>query len=182
MEIEEHPDGLVIRTVRKGSVLYALLAAAVAGALVFLIGLIYFHRPALLVLTVLAATWGSSRWWRTVRVELRITQFEMLVTGHLRSVPDLNPRIPMANIRRLEYRAGQGKVGPEQFGGLYAVQRWKADCVLPRLDEKQTQQAIDAIYRRFPFIPVSPERDVPGRDLVTLDLNSPRKADATTHS
>jgi hypothetical protein len=180
-EIEEIPDGLSIRSVRSGSMLYALFSAVVTGAVVYFLGRMYFHRPALIVLTILAATWGSSRWWRMVRVELRITRLEMQVIGHLRSDRSLNRHIPLASIRHLEYRPGRGDGESGQPAGLYVVQRWKADCVLPHLDEKQTHQAIDAIYRCFPFIPVPPERDVSGRDFVTLDPNLPRKADATIH-
>jgi hypothetical protein len=181
IEIEEIPDGLLIRSVRSGSALYALLSAVVTGAVVFFFARMYFHRPALLVLTVLAATWVSSRWWRTVRVELRMTEVEMQVIGHLRSGHSLNRHIPLANIRRLEYQPGLGENQADRPGGLYVEQRWKSDCVLPHLDERQTKQAIDAIYQRFPMIPISPqqrERDLFGLDPIKLNLKSSGKANS----
>jgi hypothetical protein len=184
VEIEEIPDGLSIRSVRSGSMLYALFSAVVTGAVVYFLGRMYFHRPALIVLTILAATWGSSRWWRAVRVELRITRLEMQVIGHLWSGPSLNRHIPLASIRRLEYRPNLGEGESDRPSGLYVEQRWKSDCVLPHLDEGQTRQAIDAIYRRFPMIPILPEqkdRDLFGRDLITLDLGSTEKPDARAH-
>jgi hypothetical protein len=181
LEIEEIPDGLLIRSVRGGSMLYALLGAAVTGVVVFFFARLYFHRPALIVLTILAAIWVSSRWWRTVRVELRITTVEMQVIGHLRSAHSLNRQIPLANIRYLDYRPHLGEDQSDKPGGLYVQQRWKSDCVLPHLDERQTRQAIDAIYQRFPMIPNPPQqgqRDLSGRDPVTLNLKSSGKANS----
>jgi hypothetical protein len=185
LEIEEVPEGLSIRSVRKGSVFYALLSAIVIGAFVFFMGRVYFHRPALLVLTALSAVWGSSRWWRAVRVELRVNNLEIQVIGHQRSVPGLNRIIPLSTIQRLEYRPGQehqpnkGEGESDSPSGLYVEQRWKADCVLPHLNEQQTQEAIDAIYKRFPVIPILPPRegrDGSGRDVIRLNLDSPQNA------
>jgi hypothetical protein len=186
LEIEEIPYGLLIRSVRRGSVVYALLSAALAALIVFLLGRMYFHRPALIVLTVVAAIWGSARWWRAVKVELKVTDYEIQVIGHFRSGSNLNRHIPLSLIRRLEYRPDRAEGKSGLPGGLYVQQRWQADCVLPHLDEAQTQKAIDAIYRRFPTIPNLPNlpdqkaRESVSRTTVTLDLGSPQKADATT--
>ncbi|HET6180245.1 MAG TPA: hypothetical protein VFE61_25210 [Candidatus Sulfotelmatobacter sp.] len=35
-------------------------------------------------------------------------------------------------------------------GGLYAGLKLGSTCILPYLDEKQTQAVIEAIYERFP--------------------------------
>lgn len=173
LEIEETPEGLLIRSVRRGSVLYALLSGALCAAVVFLLGRMYFHRPALAVITVVAAIWGSARWWRTIRVELRITKLELQASAGWRVGYRFDLHIPLADIKRLVYRSNRGEA--DRPGGLYVVHRWKADCVLPRLDEIQAQRAIDAIHRRFPMIPILPaqkEHDVPDRTVITLDLGS----------
>jgi hypothetical protein len=173
LEIEEVSDGLLIRSVRNGSVPYALLSAAVSGAIVFFFGRIYFHRPALWVLTVLAAIWGSSRWWRLVRVELRVNRFGLQVTGNVKSLSRLNRWMPIEEIRRLEYRPSRGEGEVKQPSGLYVQHRWKAYCILPSGDEDQIQKILEAIHHRFPNIPTSPVQnlDPGGRNPVALDLN-----------
>jgi len=184
LEIEENPEGLNIRLVRDGSVFYALLSAAVAGAVVFVLGGLYFHRPALIVITAVAAAWASSRWWRAVRGEVRITKLEMRVLTGSVIGSRFDRFIPVADIRRLEFRAHRGEDGFDRPSGLYAVQKWRADCILPRLSEEQAQRAVDAIYQRFPMIPMLPERgkgDAPGRDFISLNLGSAEKPGVKTN-
>ena len=173
LEIEEISDGLLIRSVRNGSVPYALLGAAVSGAIVYFFGRIYFHRPALLVLTVLVAIWGSSRWWRLVRIELRLNRFGLQVTGNVKSLSRLNRWMPIEEIRRLEYRPSRGEGEVKQPSGLYVQHRWKIYCILPSADEDQIQKILEAVHHRFPDIPTSqvPNRDPRDRGPVTLDLN-----------
>jgi hypothetical protein len=185
LEIEELRDGLLIRSVRRGSVPLALLAAAIIGAVVFLAGQIYFHRPALVVITVLAAIWGSSRWWRAVRAELRITETGMHATAHTRRGRWMSREIRLVSVRNLEYRAPETAGKQELPGGLYVQQQWEANCVLPDLDEYQAQNAIDAIHRRFPTIPVLPSgagREATGRSAPPLNISSAEKANSSAHS
>jgi hypothetical protein len=184
LEIEEVRDGLLIRSVRRGSVPFALLGAAVSGAVVFFLGGMYFHRPALIVMTFLAAIWGSSRWWRAVRAELRVTDAEMHAFAHARRGRGVNAHIRLISIRNLEYRAGGKSDKAEVPGGLYVQQRYEANCVLPDLDEDQVHRAIDAIHRRFPSIPILPAQkgtDLSGRDAVPLNLGSTGKVNSGAH-
>lgn len=185
LEIEENPEGLVIRSVRNGSVPYALLSAALTGIVVFVLGRLYFHRPALIVITAVAAAWASSRWWRAVRGEVRITRLEMQVLSGSVVGSRFDRCIPLADIRRMEFRPNHREDGFDRPDGLYVVQKWKADCVLPRLSEEQTQKAIDAIYQHLPIVPILPERgerDMLGRDLALLNPNSREKADSRANS
>jgi hypothetical protein len=155
LKIETDAEGLRIRSVYGGSPGLAVLAGVLGGALVYWVGRVYFHRPALMVITAVAALWISSRWWRSVRAELRVTPTELQVIGDARVAFRFDRRIPLADIRRLEYRA-QVRDGIGLPSGLYAVQKWRSDCVLPNLDEAQTQRAMEAIHLRFPAIPILP--------------------------
>jgi hypothetical protein len=58
------------------------------------------------------------------------------------------------------------------------VRRWKTSCVLPDLDEAQTNNIIDAIYKRFPDMPLATDSEpwgILGEPLISLGLSKPRK-------
>jgi hypothetical protein len=64
--------------------------------------------------------------------------------------------VPRADVFRLEYRDAIEDVDlPEQAQGLYAEHRgigsWAAStCILPQVNRAQTEQIMEAVYRRFP--------------------------------
>ena len=74
--------------------------------------------------------------------------------------------------RLLEYRAE--RAGPDAYepGGLYAGLKLGSACILPYLDEKQTQTVIEAIYKRFPdMLTVAADTKSPfGQHFTTLGI------------
>ena len=89
---------------------------------------------------------------RGTDVELRVTNLDFISTGRAPSGYK-SSSIPRADIYNLKF--DQAMSGDhEQPSGLYvetSASVWHSgSCVLPHLDETQTQQAIDAILHRFP--------------------------------
>lgn len=109
--------------------------------------------PIVIVVAVLGGIFGYIEIIRQRTVQLSATNLEFQTTtgGFYRS----RTAIPRANIESLEYREESG--GPDHYepAGLYAGLRAGARCVLPYLDQRQTQTVIEAIYRRFPDMPIA---------------------------
>ena len=159
MEIREAPHGLFIRVreprqmgrilfglaVGGGAVYVFLRSAAVSKVFATLIGVIVAVS---IVRVAISALRGTD-------VELRISNLGFISSGH--APEGYSPyTISRADIYRLEFRksSGGGDV-PERPQGLYVehhgLGRWdSATCVLPHIDEAQTEQVVEAIYRCFP--------------------------------
>lgn len=79
--------------------------------------------------------------------ELKVTEFELSATGDLGNTLDRSLRLRWTEVSGIEFRYG----GEDESRGLYVRQgRWSRTCIMPNLDEDQTNQVIAAIYQRFP--------------------------------
>ncbi len=116
---------------------------------------------------------------RGTAVELRVTNLEFVSSGH--APEDYRPStIARADIYNLEYReASGGGDFPELPEGLYVEHHsaglglWnKSTCILPHLDKAQTEQFIQAIYRRFPDTGKLPSTGAFEPYLTSLNLNA----------
>jgi hypothetical protein len=110
---------------------------------------------------------------RGTDVELRVTNLHFISTGHA-PAGYKSSSIPRADIYNLKF--GEAMSGDhEQPSGLYVehhgIFRYPAECVLPHIDEAQTEQVIEAIYRRFPDTAHSANSE---RYLTSLNLNQRR--------
>ena len=114
--------------------------------------------------------------FRGTDVTLEVSTFDLISRGH---APDgYSPSsIPRASIYSLEFREASGG-GDESPGpkGLYVEHSGilvnPLTCVLPHIDETQTEQVIQAILRRFPDTEsLAPPRRAHPSDLVSLNLN-----------
>ncbi len=121
---------------------------------------------------------------RGTAVELRVTNLEFISSGH--APEDYRPsEIARADIYNLAYReASRGGDFPELPEGLYVEHHrvgpgpgTTSTCVLPHLDKAQTEQVMEAIYRRFPDTGQLPSTGAFEPYLISLNLNAPDRSD-----
>lgn len=177
--IEERADSLLMRSERNGSwwtgAIYAVTTAVFVGYLAH-----YFLAWTLLLpcIILLGIACGFAA-LRKKSVSLKITILEVRAVGNF---GDYQPclQVSLADIQRLEYRPeiSEDSEGLGQLSGLYADLDYKSVCLLPHLDEAQTNLAIETIYRHFPLIPVNPKpnRSILFQDeIIGLNLNECEK-------
>ena len=128
----------------------AAFAGGISAAAVGLVAYHYVSFPIVAIVALLGGAFGylEIMWQKTV--ELRATNLEFQTTGYFRGSYRSKRAVPRANIRLLKYRAESGGLDAYEPGGLYAGLKLGSACILPYLDEKQTQTVIEAIYKRFP--------------------------------
>jgi len=116
---------------------------------------------------------------RGTAVELRITDLEFASFGH--APEDYRPStIARADIYDLEFREASGGGDlPELPEGLYVGHHrvgpgpgTTSTCVLPNIDKAQTEQATEAIYRRFPNTGKLPSTGAFEPYLISLNLSA----------
>ena len=181
LEIREFPERLSIRVTaprRVGRVFFAVLMGGVAACF-----FVYFAKGSRLFqmfvggFCALYILYEVVSELRGTQVELRVDNLDFSSLGHAPS--GYNPSIiPRADIDRLEYRkasgGGEEPVLPE---GLYVEHPggfWNsATCVLPHLNQTQTEQVIEAIYRRFPDTGTLAPGDRDKSHLIALNLSQP---------
>jgi hypothetical protein len=112
---------------------------------------------------------------RGTEVELLVTAAGFVSSGH--APGGYSPgSIAMDDISNLRYRAAEGGGDDREYPSglyveLYRGNSWSpGKCVLPHLDEAQTNQAIEAIRRRFPDVPFGAAEP---NGLILLNLNKP---------
>ena len=158
LTIREIPDGLSIHVTepRRWWRILVNLAVGIAMVIFFyrikfdsrLLRLFFFGLCALsLIKEIISLLRGTD-------VELRITNLDFISTGHAPNGYS-NSSIPRADIYSLEFhKAAGGGDEAEHPSGLYVehhgIIRNPTKCVLPHIDEAQTEQVIEAVYRRFP--------------------------------
>jgi len=115
---------------------------------------------------------------RGTSVQLRVGNLDLISTGH--APGGYTPStISRADIFTLEFRkAAGGDETPELPQGLYVEYRgggpWQsARCVLPHIDKSQTDQTIEAVYKRFPDTGTLASTGPYESDLISLNLNQP---------
>jgi hypothetical protein len=115
---------------------------------------------------------------RGTEVELRITNLDFISTGHAPSGYS-SSSVPRADIYWMEFREARGGGDEaEQPCGLYVehhgVLRNPTTCVLPHIDKAQTDEVIEAIYRRFPDTSTLAPSANADPYLISLNLNQRR--------
>ncbi len=182
LEIRELPQRLSIRVTaprRVGRVFLGVLMGGVAACF-----FAYFANGSRLFQMFVGGLCALYVGWEVVLelqgtdVELRVDNLDFSSLG--RAPGGYSPSIiPRADIDRLEFRkasgGGEDPVLPEglyveRHGGLWNT----ATCVLPHLNETQTEQSIEAIYRRFPDTGTLAPDDRYESHLTLLNLNQPR--------
>ena len=179
LEIAEEPVGLTFSVAESGYLWKA------AGALVFGVGFlaVYLHfftggsrlvAIFFLGLCLLSMTRALIAYARGTQVNFRATNLELTSTGFAK---DYRPSsIPRADVQRLEYRKESGGGDSAVYpSGLYVEGRslWSTQCLLPHIDEAQTNQVIDRIYARFPDTSSSTLTGPEDSDIIALGLNRP---------
>jgi hypothetical protein len=152
-ELRATPNGLVVKSKMPQARLRALISGCVSASVVALVAYRFVRAPIVIVVSVLGGIFGYMEIirQRTVRLSATNLEFQTITGDFYRS----RTAIPRANIEALEYREERG--GPEHSepAGLYAELRAGSKCILPYLDERQTQAVIEAIYKRFPDMPIA---------------------------
>jgi hypothetical protein len=156
LTIREVRDGLSIRVTeprRTGRILLTLAGGIGMAAFVYyakfdfrLLELFFLGIVAVsLIRDVLSTLRGTD-------VELRVTNLDFLSTGRA-PAGYKSSSIPSADIYNLKFEEAMSG-DYERPSGLYAEHHGiflnPTTCILPHIDEAQTEQVIDAIYRRFP--------------------------------
>ena len=159
-EIQELPDEVIIRIAEPRQLKRVFLALFVGGITVYFFGRFMSGSRVLQITVVGLCAFSMIRELisslRGTQVELRVNKLDFVSSGH--APGGYNPSaISRANISGIEFRVavhGGGEI-PDLPRGLYVEHSengpWiSAICVLPHIDKLQSEQIIEAIYRRFP--------------------------------
>jgi hypothetical protein len=169
-ELREIPVGLVVKSKMQHAHLHALFSGCVAASAIALVVHRYAPAPIVVVVALLGGCFGYLGVIRQRTVQLRATNLEFQTTTG--DFYKSDTAVPRANIESLEYREEKG--GPDHYepAGLYAELRNGSKCILPYLDEQQTQAVIEAIYKRFPDLPIAGTDTSPsfGKHFTTLGI------------
>lgn len=186
LEIREFSSGISVRVSESRQRGRALATLAAGSFFLYLV----FHSTSepqayLYVIggvCVLTIVGGIVSALRGTAVELHVSNLDFVSSGH---APEdyHSSTIARADIYNLEYRdASGGGDFPELPEGLYVehlssgLGLWnKSTCVLPHLDKAQTEQVIEAIYRRFPDTGKLPPTGAFDPYLTSLNLNAPER-------
>ena len=181
LEIADDPRRLTFSVAENGS-LWKATGALVFGVIFlafvlhFFVGVSRLAGLFFLGLCALSMIRDLIAYARGTRVVLRVTNLELTSTGFAK---DYSPSsIPRANVQRLEYRKESGGGGESAAcpSGLYVEGRrslWSTQCLLPNIDEAQTNQVIDRIYARFPDTSTSALTGPEESGIITLGLSRP---------
>jgi hypothetical protein len=167
-ELRETPGGLIAKSKMQHAHLHALLSGCIAASAVAVMAHHYAPAPIVIVVALLGGILGYIEVVRQRTVELRATNLEFqTITGDLyRSCT----AIPRADIESFEYREARGGADHYEPAGLYAELRRGSKCILPDLNEQQTHSVIEAIYRRFPDMPVKGAKSSFDKHFTTLGI------------
>jgi hypothetical protein len=148
--------------------LHALFSGCIAASAVALVAYRYAPAPIVIVVALLGGIFGYIEIVRQRTVQLRATNLEFQTTtgDFYRS----RSAIPRADIESLEFREESG--GPDQYdpAGLYAELRTGSKCILPYLDAHEAHSVIEAIYRRFPDMPITGKKSSFDKHVTTLGI------------
>ncbi len=149
--IQELRTGLRI-SVRHQSVWWEqVLAAGIAGVVVWLASVTFLDGRWKLVSSVLAAVLSFIAAIRPKRARLTITNVEFLTQGNFSRRFRTGQTVCTGDVRWLEFQErSRSEDPPYEPGGLYAVTTRSKACLLPFLTETQTVQIIAEIEKRFP--------------------------------
>jgi hypothetical protein len=156
LTVREVPDGLSIRVIepRRPWHILLYLAGGIGSAMLFYYAKFGSRLLQLFLLGLVAVSLIKDiiSLLRGTNVELHIANLDFISTGRAPSGYK-SSSIPRAYIYNLKF--GEAMSGDyEQPSGLYVEHHGillnPTTCVLPHIDEAQTEQVIEAIYRRFP--------------------------------
>lgn len=144
-------EALLVRAKAKASVFEALLSALAAGGCVGLLASQFVARPAIVMLTLVGTSVAYLLALRVKSFELRVTRSEFVSCGRIGDDFGTMRTVHASDIRWLEFQ--EDNSGPDTSHhpiGLYAVLQFRSICLLPHVDEQQTNLLIDRIGERFP--------------------------------
>lgn len=175
-QIQEVPEGLIISVRKPRSWLTTLWGTAITGTVFYFFVLKMFHlTPSVLLIasSLIALGYGIFD-YRTQNVTTTVTKLEATVCSTPKKWFGLNTSIAWTNVTSLSFRPemsqGEGETLPS---GLYAEKEWGAACLVPYIDQAQTELLIAAIEKRFPHLPfatTSSGSSLFRDDLVRLNL------------
>jgi hypothetical protein len=149
--IQELRNGLQISVSHQSLWWEQVLAAGIAGAVVWLASVTFLDGRWKLVSAVLAAVLSFFAAVRPKRARLTITNVELLTQGNFSRQFRSGQTVCTADIRWLEYQAESGSEDARYAsGGLFAVTSRGKACLLPFLTEAQTIQVIAEVEKKFP--------------------------------
>ena len=149
--IQEMRDGIRVSVKHQSVWWEQMLAAGVAGGVVWLASKTFLGGRWKLVAPVIAAIVSFVAASRPKRARLTITNVEFLTRGNF-STRFLAPQtVCTGDVRWLEYQEGSGGGdAPYEPEGLYAVTTRGKACLLPFLTDAQTIEIITQIEKKFP--------------------------------
>ena len=154
-EILDFDQELEVLVVRKETLLRRALSGPVLATLSALfVGYYYSPRAWLPGVGLLGLAAGSLAMFRGKKASLKATSLEFHSRGRFRGEPRSERVVCTADIRWLEYQS-ENEGGSDFIhnpGGLYAAISRGTVCLLPYVDEKQTQEIIIALEKKFPAL------------------------------
>ncbi len=145
---------LHIRVVVKYPVILRYLLPAFLAAVV---GFVFYKdvSPVALAAVIIAAGTIGILPLRNKPAELRASNFEFVAQYRFGRQRYTTKAIPRADILGFKYKKSDLTEPIGRPRGLYAVRAHFNTCILAYIDEKQCDEAVEAIYERFPEMRVT---------------------------
>ena len=147
--IRRTDNELHFRVVTKYPVILRCLLPAFLAAVVGLV----FHKavsPVALAAAIIAGGTIGILPLRDKFSELLANNFEFIARGRFGRQRVLTKTIPRADIRGFVYKKSDLTEPLGRPPGLYATRAFSTTCILGHLNEEQCNEAVEAIYKRFP--------------------------------
>jgi hypothetical protein len=179
IEVETLPGGILFRVSSTASVFGAIVNGIAAGIFIWMmVGAILGETPLKFfsILGLLVSYYLSRR---TRFATLRVMEHEFVSTGRVGDGIGSVRTVATIEICRLEYQ--EGTTGPDDSshpGGLYAVTGRRSVCLIPGVNEIETENIVRTIMTRFPNLEGPFAKESPPKSRFTvLGLSPPSKSD-----
>lgn len=150
--IDETPDEIFIIVKRPRSLWETTLGGLISALVTYFFATTYLHKTHLVdgIISASVGILSGMFEFKPRRITTTITKFEIQPTGTFGGGYRPNRHVPMADISGFEYREQTQK--PYRPKGLYASLGSSSTCVVPFIDQPQTELLIDAVFKKFAHV------------------------------
>ena len=152
LPIDETADLIFISVKRPRSPWETIAGGLISAGVAYAFATIYLHKTRLVdcLIGISIGILSGLFEFKPRKITTAITKFEIQPTGSFGGGYLPNRHVPMADISGFEYREQTQK--PYRPKGLYASLGSSSTCVVPFIDQPQTEILIDAVFKKFAHV------------------------------
>ncbi len=150
--LDETPEQIFIVVKRPRSLWETISGGLISAAVAYLFATSYLHKTHFVdvIISVSVGIVSGLFEFKPRKITTTFTKFEIQPTGSFGGgyLPDRH--VLMADISGFEYREQTQK--PSRPKGLYAILGSRSTCVVPFIDEPQTEILINVVFKKFAHV------------------------------